>query len=115
VIVSRPAIAIFLAAALGWSQAGYADCGDTDPSGDEDCDEDGWTRSQGDCDDSKDTVNPGKTEVCGDHDDNDCNGYFDDGCESATTRGTLTGGSSCENMGGSAFLLVPLLFRRRRG
>lgn len=43
-----------------------------------DLDGDGWTESEGDCDDSDPSVHPGAEEVC-DGVDNDCNGQLDDG------------------------------------
>ena len=39
-----------------------------------DADGDGYTASQGDCDDSNTTIHPGATEICGDRIDQDCNG-----------------------------------------
>jgi hypothetical protein len=114
--VVRPSAACCLALMLAISSSARADCGDTDASPEEDCDEDGWTKGQGDCDDDDDAANPGKTEeVCGDRADNDCNGFFDDGCDDATTRGGLIGGSSCGTSEGAALLfLAPLALLRRR-
>ncbi len=112
--MTRWITAATLLAALAWSGPAAANCNDDVPEADEDCDEDGWSKGQGDCDDVNEIVNPGKVEQCDDFADNDCNGFFDDGCESATQRGTLVGGGACE-AGSSAFLLLPLLgFARRR-
>jgi len=43
-----------------------------------DLDEDGYTISDGDCDDSRPNVNPQRVEVCFDGVDNDCNGLIDE-------------------------------------
>jgi len=43
-------------------------------------DGDGFTVSQGDCDDSNADKYPGNTEICGDGIDQDCNNDIDDGC-----------------------------------
>ncbi len=46
-------------------------------AGDVDDDGDGFTSSDGDCDDSNPAVNPGESEVCGDGVDNNCDGNSD--------------------------------------
>jgi len=51
------------------------------PCLDNDGDNDGYTSSQGDCDDSDASINPGATETCNDLDDN-CNGVIDEGFDS---------------------------------
>jgi hypothetical protein len=51
--------------------------GDDGGTSDEDADSDGYSPSEGDCDDEDGDVNPGETEVCNDIDD-DCNGLVDD-------------------------------------
>ena len=43
-----------------------------------DSDGDGWTPSQGDCDDTDPDVSPNAQEICGDNIDNDCNGIAED-------------------------------------
>src|SRR5436305_962588 len=39
----------------------------------------GYAKLSGDCDDSKASVNPGATEICGDGIDNNCDGQIDEG------------------------------------
>jgi len=81
-----------------------------------DCDEDGWTWRDGDCDDFEATVYPGARERCDDYFDNDCDGFFNEKCDDGTKRGSLLGGSSCGTGGPMALVFLPLLalFRRRR-
>ena len=57
-----------------------APAGNPPPSctADEDCDGDGWTPNDGDCDDGEDWAFPGNAEVC-DGVDNDCDGLTDEG------------------------------------
>ena len=108
--------------ALSVASPAVAACGSEDTalfdtaSRREDCDSDGWTKGQGDCDDENDAVNPGESEVCEDKLDNDCNGLFDDGCDDASRRGTLLGGSACGNSNsGFLWFFLPLSLIRRRG
>lgn len=107
---------LVLAAALSLA----ATCDDPhkpwDTSGAElDCDEDGYTRGEGDCDDLDEEIHPGASEVCGDRADNDCDGFYDLGCDAAATRGALTGGASCDTTAGAlAFAPLLLLFMRKR-
>ncbi|NCG20218.1 MAG: hypothetical protein GWP91_14510 [Rhodobacterales bacterium] len=99
--------------------AAYAqDCGGTGLEAD--CDNDTFTIGEGDCDDTKVRVNPGRPEVCGDQLDNNCDGFFDEECDGAAQLGSIRGGGSCtggSGVGGTAFIfLAPLfLFTRRRG
>jgi uncharacterized protein (TIGR03382 family) len=110
---------------LVWASPVWAACADEDTAdtggvsvGEEDCDDDNWTKAEGDCNDENPEVNPGKqVDRCDDSDDNNCDGYFNEGCELSFARGTLIGGSSCQdNTATAAWLgLVPLaLFARRR-
>lgn len=96
----------------------HADCdgtGDTDAVGAEDCDSDGFAKMDGDCDDEDAAVNPGMAEDCASTDDENCDGFFDEGCERALQRGTLSGGSACGTTADEAWLLLlPLVFLRRR-
>jgi hypothetical protein len=65
--------------------AGILGCGpsvsgggdDSPPGGDRDGDKDGYTPSQGDCNDADPAVNPGVIETCGDSVDNNCDGNTD--------------------------------------
>jgi hypothetical protein len=91
--------------------------------GDEDCDGDGWTKGGDgteetrDCDDELASVNPGQeVDRCDDSFDNNCDGYFNEGCEQAYQRGSLLGGSSCAVISSNiAWLyLLPLVGLRRR-
>lgn len=106
---------------LGWLWLSFgvaraADCG-TGP--DADCDSDGFTVAEGDCDDTKLRVNPANSEVCNDRLDNDCNGLFDEGCDQSTRLGSLRGGGACTGSSSSegsalaALLLLPWWRRRR--
>ena len=52
-------------------------CGD-----DDDCDGDGWTPAEGDCEDGNERIYPGNPEVC-DGWDNDCDRIDDEGVRTA--------------------------------
>ena len=103
---------------------GYALCDDTDVDtgeldrGAEDCDSDGWKKRDGDCNDEDASISPGSTENCVRSTDDDCDGFFNEGCENAAQRGSLQGGSACA-LGVDAPLSAIglgalLLFARRR-
>jgi hypothetical protein len=98
----------------------------------QDQDGDGYTVLEGDClDDPSDPnsqyVNPKATEVCDDLYDNDCNGFFNDGCDNARVYASAKGGGLCASApgdgpgaGGGALLLMltllgALLRARPRG
>lgn len=71
------------------------------PAAAQDADGDGWTVDEGDCDDADDRVSPGYAdEICGDLLDNECDGYYDDGCDLSVRQGSLRGGGGCS--GGQA-------------
>lgn len=120
-----PVSGVTLAIALGLAVPSWAwaDCDpeaprDTPEALAADCDEDGWTPAQGDCDDFDPTVHPGAPKICGDRKDNDCNGYIDEGCDSAWTRSSLEGGAGCAGGAPAAsagfVLFLPLLLMGRR-
>jgi hypothetical protein len=100
------------------SAPAWADCANPDDvqQPPEDCDGDGWKVSDGDCDDDDLTANPGGEESCEAPADEDCNGFFDDGCDRALQRGSLEGGSACARAPGasSVLVLVALCLARRR-
>lgn len=107
-------LALCLVGAPGAAWA--VDCG-TGPEAD--CDGDGFTLAEGDCDDTKLRVNPANTEVCNDRLDNDCNGLFDEGCDQSTRLGSLRGGGACtgaepESAALAGLLVLPWWRRRRR-
>jgi hypothetical protein len=111
--------ALCVAVGLGGNAAWAAPCTD--------CDEDGFTPGEGDCDDQEPLESPGiPRETCGDKLDNDCNGFYDDGCDLSVRQGTLQGGGGCSGntqnpqpTGGgtatAALLFLPLVRLRRRG
>lgn len=92
----------------------------TDTGLDLDRDGDGYTPNEGDCDDDNRNARPGLPEVCEDQADNDCDGLYDEGCDSAVRLASLRGGGGCTGGSGIAgtqgvVLLLPLaLWRRRR-
>ena len=83
-----------------------------------DLDGDGYTVTEGDClDDPADSrsplVNPGAVELCDDNLDNDCNGFYNDGCENSSgLAGVRGGGMICGvsavpgALGGSSILVL---------
>ncbi|MBW2453783.1 MAG: VCBS repeat-containing protein [Deltaproteobacteria bacterium] len=96
---------------------------DVDNDGDQDCfaasdaghdlddDNDGYTRLQGDCDDTDNGVNPGEAEVAANGRDEDCDGVADDG--TATTDGDSDGmtiaAGDCDDTNEDVFLGAPEL------
>lgn len=82
-----------------------------------DCDQDGFTAAQGDCDDNNADVRPGRSEDCGNDIDDNCDGFFNEGCDRDAQQGQLRGGSTCRaETSNAAWLVLPgvLLARRRR-
>ena len=82
----------------------------------DDCDGDGYSPEDGDCDDDDAARNPGLEELCDDERDNNCDGVVDEEECEALPEGSLLGGSSCGQSGGGLALIAPLVFigRRRR-
>ena len=74
---------------------------DCDGSADESCgvdaDGDGFTESDGDCDDSDDAVHPGAVEVCGNGQDNDCDGSLEDGADDLDADGYSQCAGDCDD------------------
>ena len=118
-------VILFFSVLLG-SQAAFAECLDPEAQetgisrAEEDCDDDGYTKGGDgdpamiDCDDEVPEVNPGQeVDRCDDYYDNNCDGFYNEGCESGYQRGSLLGGSSCQQGGVAGLLLLPLLFMRR--
>lgn len=97
---------------VAWGQA-------CDTGLDADCDADGWSLAEGDCDDGDAAVNPGAPEDCTDERDNDCNGLFNDGCDRDVYNGSIGGGGGCTSEsaignggssgGATAAWMVPLV------
>ena len=85
-----------------------------------DCDGDGWTVEDGDCDDDDGLVNPGAPEDCLNELDDDCDGFINQGCDGSARQGTLAGGGGGCGAADSTpamallFLPFPLATLRRR-
>ncbi|MEZ4317338.1 MAG: putative metal-binding motif-containing protein [Myxococcota bacterium] len=80
-----------------------------------DCDGDGFTSAQGDCDDTNPDVKPGRQEDCGNTLDDNCDGLYNEGCDRSVEQGQLRGGSTCESQApNGAWLFLPMLLWRRR-
>ena len=86
---------------------------------------DTWADNGDDCADGDDEINPDATEVCGNDEDDDCNGEVDESCNEpeptnppAPTGGTGSGGGGCRvaplGAGWAALGLLGLVGRRRR-
>jgi len=63
----------------------------------------GYVSSNSDCDDTKATVRPGATEVCGNGIDDDCDGFIDENCTPATAL-NFDGADDYVNLGTSSTL-----------
>jgi hypothetical protein len=110
--------------ALSSASAAHAACEeelppwDTGWAQDSDCDGDGFTPAEGDCNDLDAEVRPNADEICGDRIDNDCDGFYDQGCDRGSERGSVQGGAGCGAGAGVGTLgllgLIPLFGLRRR-
>ena len=102
-----------------WVLAGPAPAAATDTgAATEDADGDGFSVSEGDCDDGDELIGPTALEVCGDQIDNDCDGLFEEDCDFRAQMGELRGGGGCGEGLAATFVLLPgvlLLRRRKRG
>jgi hypothetical protein len=83
-----------------------------------DCDADGWTVADGDCDDGDPAIHPGQLEDCSNTIDDDCDGFANEGCDRDAQRGSLEGGPACGAAEGTLaglwlLPLLPLVWRRR--
>ena len=86
-----------------------------------DRDGDKYMVADGDCDDNNPDVNPGVEELCDDFLDNNCDGFYNEGCSYPAFEATVQGGSiiGCSAVAGGAGLLalllggLALIFRRR--
>lgn len=110
---------IGLCALLGTPVVAHAQACDTGLNSD--CDGDGFSPQDGDCDDVDSEVHPGKPEICEDELDNNCDGFFDEECDIAARQGSLQGGGGCTggdqtgiNPSGQAVFLPLLLLGWRR-
>lgn len=84
----------------------------------QDCDQDGYSFAQGDCNDDDPAVNPGVPEDCTNEIDDDCDGLFNQGCDAGARQGALWGGGLCQQGTDSSaawLLLLPLWGTRRWG
>ncbi len=97
------------------------DCDGTIDSPDRDGD--GYMVTDGDCDDGNAAVNPGVEEACDDFLDNNCDGFYNEGCSYPAMNASVQGGtvatrcSSVTTAGGltlSLAALFGLLISRRR-
>ena len=102
----------------GGADTGGADTGGADTGIDLDADGDGFTPRQGDCDDQEPEAAPGQPEICEDRIDNDCDGLYDEDCDTRVRMASLRGGGGCTRAdnGSAAVFFLPLiaLFHRRR-
>ena len=98
-----------------WSTPLYAACdGTEEPLQTDDCDGDGYSPEEGDCNDTSPEQHPGLEEQCDDELDNNCDGVVDEACGEDLPEGTLMGGSSCGQSGGGLAFMIPLFFVVRR-
>ncbi len=110
--------ALALAAALSAGGSTALACGRPD------CDDDGFSVEQGDCDDDDATVFPrAKAEFeldvayCLDEIDNNCDGLINEGCPGDVAMGRIGGGGACAEggaVGAAGLFVLPFAWRRRR-
>ena len=92
----------------------FAVCDEPDtPSDEEDCDEDGFTVGDGDCDDEDAGIHPGVDEICDDDVDNNCDSVVNEGCAEPIEEGQLMGGSTCSQSVAGLFWVMPIVFLGR--
>jgi hypothetical protein len=103
---------------ITFNSLAYAECDSAVPAEElNDCDLDGVTVGDGDCDDDNDQISPDLDEQCNDEIDNNCSGELDEGCEGFPEGATLLGGGQCGlGIGGSwlTWLLLVSVIRVRR-
>jgi hypothetical protein len=108
-----------IALVLLWSvQAKAFECDSGDTALEGDLDQDGWTPAQGDCNDCRGDIYPGANENCHDDLDNNCDGFFNEGCDLSVAQGEISGGGGCANgrnlLSVTGLLGLGLLGGRRR-
>lgn len=89
-------------------QAAAQDCELGDTALEVDLDLDGFTPAQGDCADCDPSVYPGANENCNDEIDNNCDGFFNEGCDLSVAQGEVRGGGGCTD-GGNLLAVTGLL------
>jgi len=97
----------------------HAECDSSNPEEvTNDCDDDGQTVGDGDCDDGDPDISPDVEEVCADEIDNNCDGEADEGCGELPEGAVLSGGGQCSiglglGTGASSIWVMVVLGLRR--